>query len=258
MKQVQQVLNKKFKKTLYAGKEYKKQYVRMKECLTEYQILCEDKSDVGIFRCEFLYNSIQVKMKFEEVFLDTYVHMHDYWYDLTYQERKYQVNVDVDKLKQELVCFEHEGKPIYMPCFDVRFNNLYAEELVLLDLKQYHAFIRTFQNEIHEHIYGVKPYCAGFTSCEVVAQSSDAFVLYHAQAHRLYVYKQDVFQTHISFDPSLKEQASKEEILKVAAILLLEDEAALMDCLLESSLLPEKMKKKIAKLKMKYDKKSKT
>ena len=84
-----------------------------------------------------MYEGIINKKKFEDTYMTTYVSMHDYWGTLDYQERKHQMNVDIDQMRKELKSFSYKGEDIYIPMFDQRMNRLYTQEIVLMELKQY-------------------------------------------------------------------------------------------------------------------------
>ena len=203
-----------------------------------------------------IYHSLQVKEQFENTFFDTYVHMFDYWYDLTYLERKQQMNVDIDVLRNKLTSFMFDGEEIYMPCFDTRFNHLYHTEIVLLDLKQYHAFIRTFQHEVKEHLYGALPYENGFTSTQVLARMGESYVLYHPLMNRLYVYENDKYTLSCSLNPK-DENVNQVQLKELAMLLLLNREEDIAQCLLEGTLVNDKIKKKITKWLKRFHKKNK-
>ena len=142
MKTIYDRLNKVYDKTLLDQKDIRKHYRTICDLLEEYQIPHDGKSDDAVIQNEIVYESLLVKRQFEDVFFDTYVKMFDYWYDLNYLERKAQMNVDVERFVKELRHFEADGETIYMPAFAPGFNHLYHTEIVLLDLKQYHKFIR--------------------------------------------------------------------------------------------------------------------
>ena len=148
MKHLYELLNKKYDKKLVEDKEYRKAWKKRKQRLEACGVEVKDLDDVAMLYYELVAYSIDVKERFEEVFFDTYVRMYDYWYDLTYQERKKQMNLDIMRLKQELPCFVWDTQEIYMPCFQAKFNHLYTDEIILLDLKQYHTFIRSYQDQL--------------------------------------------------------------------------------------------------------------
>lgn len=255
MKTLTALLNKKYDKSLLSYKEEKKVFQEVSELLNSYAIPAQAKEDHEVIRLEIIYRSLCVKQQFEEVFFDTYVKMFDYWYDLTYQERKKQMNVDIDRLKSKLTCFYSGEEAIYMPCFNERFNHLYATEIVLLDLKQYHRYIRECAHEVQDHLYGVLPYLHGFSSAQVYAQGKDSYVLYHPRTHRFYVYRKDVYTYSLSLDP--KKESDETLFKQIATHLLLDQEDAILDLLLDTDFVSNKMKKKLTKLRAKKIKKKK-
>ena len=231
-------------------KDIKKQWKKQKEELQELGIQIQNEDDSSYFQYEILLKSLEVKAKFEEVFLDTYVVMYDYWYDLTYQERKKQMNVDIDKLKETLVCFDYEGQEIYMPSFDRDFNHLYTDEIVLLDLKQYHTFIRTFSKQVVLHAFGIQPFLHHFSSAQVIEESATCFVLYHACMNRYYVYENDTCNKVLSLDPK---KINEDEIVhqQIAEALIKNDEDQLIELMLQYDVVSKHMHKQIEKLKTK-------
>ena len=255
MMKVAKLLNKKYHKKLIDYKDYKKELVAMQQELKKYNILATCESDDQCFYIEMVYQSLKIKQRFEDVFFDTYVAMFDYWYDLTYLQRKYQMNVEIDKLKAELASFTYDGKIVYMPCFSVWLNQLYANEIVLLDLKQYHTFIRTCEKEVKNHLYGYECYDHNFCSAMVLAhRSTSEYVLYHPVVKRFYLYRHDVFQYAISIDPKLAEMPMA-ILTAFANALLDDDEAEIIDMLLDCDMIKDRMKKKIKKYQYKKIKK---
>lgn len=256
MKTLLALLNKTYDKKLEDHKEYKKKLQEMKSFLNKNKISCKESDDLSCLRYEILVASIKNKQQLEEVFFDTYVKMHDYWYDLTYLERKKQMNVDIDRKKAELSHFVYENEEIYMPCFDERFNHLYHTEIVLLDLKQYHVFIREFEKEIKYDLYGALPYVHGFSSCEVVAQMGDSYVLFQPDVKRFYYFEHGSYREQLSLDDKLQEIDGKQRNMIAMLFLLGRDEDIAIE-LMNGSLVQDKMKKKIKKLMEKQHKTNK-
>lgn len=255
MKHLYKLLNKKYDKPILSRKEEKENIHNIKKCLEAYHIPHEGKEDYEIIQYEIIYRSLLVKQKFEEVFFDTYVKMFDYWYDLTYLERKQQMNVDIDCLIEDLPSFSYEEEIIYMPCFEPSFNHLFSTEIVLLDLKQYHKYIKDCASEVKSNVYGVLPFLHGFSSCEVMAVSADAFVLYHKGCNRLYLNQDNAFISTLSFDPKCSSEGNYDDIKQIASFMILHDEQHILDCLLESNVIKSKMKKKLRRYKKRLEKK---
>ena len=187
MKHLYELLNKKYDKKLVEDKEYRKAWKKRKQRLEACGVEVKDLDDVAMLYYELVAYSIDVKERFEEVFFDTYVRMYDYWYDLTYQERKKQMNLDIMRLKQELPCFVWDTQEIYMPCFQAKFNHLYTDEIILLDLKQYHTFIRSYQDQLKGDLYGCLPYELGWTSAACIAKKMNIALSYIMKAANAFI-----------------------------------------------------------------------
>ena len=156
-KNVEEVLHKKYHKKLEKLNAYKEKLKRMQMTFREYGVGCVIKDEWSYYQIEIIYESILNKKKFEDTYLTTYVSMHDFWHDLDYQERKHQMNVDIDLMRRELKSFPYENEDIYMPMFDQRMNRLYVQEIVLMELKQYHRYIKKFDDVIQKNMYGILP-----------------------------------------------------------------------------------------------------
>lgn len=255
MQNMEMILNRAYDKPFYKTKTYRKAVKKMDRFLKPYDILVEGKSDVDCFEKEIIYHSLKTKQQFEDVFFDTYVSMYDYWYDLTYQERKKQMNMEIEKLMAKLPYFMSKGQRIFLPCFDERFNNLYTDEIVLLDLKQYHRYIRTCHQEIKLHPYGAQCYKNDFSSAEVLFQKDGDFVLYHPLMHRFYVNKNNTWAKVLSFDP--KKECSEEALRKLAVSIFYDEEDTVINILLKEELVGKKIKRRLEKYQRKKQKKLK-
>lgn len=253
MKTVYDILNKAYDKTLLDLKEVRQHHRKVCELLEEYQVPHDGKRDDDVIQCEILYESLMVKRQFEDVFFDTYVKMYDYWYDLNYLERKAQMNVDIDRFVSELRHFEAEGETIYMPAFAPGFNHLYHTEIVLLDLKQYHRFIRECADQMQRSRYGALPFQHGFSSCELVAEAEVGYVVYHAAMHRWYLYDESGLKNTVSVDQ--KQEVQEDCKKEIALHLLSSEDEALTACLLEHALVKKRVGRKLEKVLRKRKKK---
>lgn len=254
MKTTAQMLNGIYDKRLLEDRKFRKEYRKVTALLETYGLPFEGKSDDDVIQNEIIARSIEIKQRFEDVFFDTYVKMFDYWYDFSYQERKQQMNVDIDRFKEGLTYFETAEGKVYMPCFSERFNRLYHTEIVLLDLKQYHVFIRDFASEVARYRYGALPYQYGFSSAICVQESGQEYVVYHPQSHRLYHYKEDGLQNTLSLDPRCA--CDDQQVLqKIAAAFLNGDEDSLVEQLINSDFIGKKAHKKLVKYQKKRQKK---
>ena len=116
----------------------------------------------------------------------------------------------------------------------------YTDEIVLLDLKQYHRYIRTCHQEIMLHPYGAQCYKNDFSSAEVLFQKDGDFVLYHPLMHRFYVNKNNTWAKVLSFDP--KKECSEEALRKLAVSIFYDEEDTVINILLKEELVGKKIK----------------
>lgn len=255
MKKIHDILAKKYHKKLEKLPSYKQKLFDMQKLFKDYGIACVIKDEFSFYQIEYMYEGILNKQKFEETYLTTYVSMHDFWTDLDYQERKHQMNVDIDHMRKELKSFPYEGDEIYIPMFDQRMNRLYTQEIVLLELKQYGRFTKKFDDVIMKNLYGVLPYMYNFTSCLFICGDDAYFSIYNPDLNRLYFIKDFQCVGTLSFNPQKSEETNFDEILILAQTYMKEDEEALANLLCSSSLIDEGVKKKLQKYVKKLAKK---
>lgn len=247
MKTVSMILNKKYKKDIRKLPVYKKRLLMMQKQFKEYGIACIVKDEFSYYQIEIMYEGLKNKQRFEDVYLTTYVTMHDFWQDLDYQERKHQMNVDVNRMRKELKSFPYENDEIYIPMFDQKMNRLYTQEIVLLELKQYGRFIKKFDDVILKDLYGVLPYKYNFTSCLYVSGEESSLALYNPDVNRLYFVQNHVCVSTLSFDPQRSEQSDFEEIKNIAMLAMAQKEGDLAQAILASALIQDSTKKKLEK-----------
>lgn len=254
MKKIYKILNHANDKKLLSFKSYKERMSVMQKLFKEYHIAGVAKDEYSFYQLEIIYESLLNKMKFESRFLETFVQMHDFWKDLDYQERKHQMNVDIDQMRAELKSFPFDGEEIYMPMFDKRMNHLYTEEIVLLELKQYGRYTREFADEVKENLYGILPYQYNFTSCLYIGGNNDDFCIYNPGINRLYFIKEQRCVITISFDPTFADAQAIESIQKIVQAVLANQPLALIDAILEANVVKEKTMKKLQKYATKLQK----
>lgn len=247
MKNVREILAKKYHKSLRKVTSYKARLFEMQKLFKEYGIACVMKDEFSFFQIEIIYESILNKQRFEDTYLTTYVTMHDFWEDLDYQERKHQMNVDIDRMRKELKSFPFNNEEIYMPMFDERMNRLYTQEIVLLELKQYGRFQRKFDDVIQKDLYGINPYMYNFTSCLFICGDEKHFSIYNPDLNRLYFIEDFVCTSQLSFDPSKSGDTDFETMKHIAQLYMRQEEQELAKLLIDSNLINEHIKKKLNK-----------
>lgn len=253
MRSLNTILNKKYRKKLLKLTHFKKRLKKIQSLLKVYGISCNVKDEWGFYQVEVIYESILNKQEFENTYFATYASMHDYWNDLDYQERRHQMNVDIDRMRRELKSFPCEGEEIYIPMFDQRMNRIYRQEIVMLELKQYGKFIKNFQDIIYNNLYGCLPYKYNFSSCLFITGDDSAYSLYSPDLNRIYFIQNETCVDYISFDSMKSASSTFEEIRAISSAYMEKDLEKIIDLLLNSNLISERMKNKLSR----YYKKSK-
>lgn len=251
MKTQYKILQKKYHKSLSGLKIHKKSMRKMSRTLEEFGITIDGKRDIDYFQMEIVFQSLKIKHQFEDIFFEVYTRMCDYWEDLTYLERKKQMNIEIQQLKNNLPCFTFHDEKIYMPCFDERFNHLYNTEIVLLHLKQYHLFITKFANLVQRNLYGKLPYQHNFSSAVCVADREQDFILFHTDMNRFYVFKENRY--HCMFPFHIKKTIPDEVVKEMGIAILKNDEKHILKLIEESHCVSKGILKKLQKLQHKKD-----
>lgn len=258
MQKLLKQLNKQFDSQLIKNSEYQKFLDTMHSFLKEQQLDWKNDHEFSCFQNEILYYSLLNKHQFEDTFRNVYVSMFDYWKDLDYQERKHQVNVDIDRLKTSLKSFRFHDQDIYIPIFDERMNRVYRNEMVLFDLKQYGRFRTDFKDIIvADDYYGDILYQSDFCSCRYIATCERGTVLYHPLVNRLYIVKAGICIDTISLDPSCIGQVDDGKLQILISCYVSEDVKSMMEFMIEQKLVNEKFAKKLNKQIIKLNKKQK-
>lgn len=255
MKTCAAILEKQYARKLAKIPVIKDHYQQVHAKLKEYDLDQSEQDDVQFFQLEILYYGILNKERMEATFLNTYAAMYDYWQDLCYQERKHQMNVDMERLKPTLKGFPYEGEMIYLPMFDLRMNHLYNEEIVLLELKQYGRYRKDFQDVLKHHAYGVLPFMYEFSTCTFVMGNEACCILYHKQLHRMYKVKALKQVETLYLDPKQKD-LSFATIQRIGEVFLQEDEGALIETLIDAQVVDAHTVKKLQKIFQKLEKKA--
>ena len=247
MKSLESILNKKYHRKIEKLTIYRERLKQMQKVFKEYGIACVIKDEWSYYQVETMYEGIINKKKFEDTYMTTYVSMHDYWGTLDYQERKHQMNVDIDQMRKELKSFSYKGEDIYIPMFDQRMNRLYTQEIVLMELKQYHRFMTKFDDVIKENLYGALPYMHNFSSCLYICGDDHYFSLYNPDLNRLYFIENYHCVHTLSFDPARNQMTSFEEMRRIAESFMTNDEVTCMGIIANSHLIADSLSKKLGK-----------
>lgn len=167
-------------------KEYIQQVSEMEKFLGEYNIKVPQDKDFDFYKLELIYKSVVQKEYYENVFYENYIDMYDYWNDLSYDEKKTQMQPYVNEMEEKCLCFEFEGETIYIPILSIERNVFYRERLLMLQFKNHSKIVRDFEDEVQLNYYGSLPYEHGFSTLSLVSRRGELFSLYSEEIHALF------------------------------------------------------------------------
>lgn len=221
-----------------------KDYIKKNRFLLErYSISLPIKNENDFFYFESLVFTLKNKEKLEGVFVSTYDDMIDYWQTLTYNERKRLMNIEIDRALQEMEYVESNGKINYVPCFNDRINEIYKNEMVLFELKQYHRLRFDCKDMIDKNCIDLNMVKSGILSLDYIMGEFLDYWAFCSINKVLYHFKNDKIIQMIplvNFEENLSELTSLIEKINES------EEIGLM-FLIEKHWISEKAIKKVTK-----------
>ena len=94
--------------------------------------------------------------------------------------------------------------------------------------------------------YGAKPFQYGFSSCELLAEADEGYVVFHPILHRWYLYDAGGLKRSVSVD--MKQELQEDWKQEIALLLLKEQHEALVAFLNEHALIKKRLGRKLEKL----------
>lgn len=254
MKTIASILAHRNHKKILKNKEVKVKIQKMKELFSEYNVPYRHETEFDFYRNEMMYNSVQQKEKLEILFYDYFTQMYDYWYEISYQERKHLMQRDKKRIEDELFSFQYEGMAIYIPIFTKEKNYFYNQQLIMLEYPRYARIVRHFNHEIHYDLYGYLPYQAHFTSLLYTAGTMDDYILYQPQLKRLY-HKSEKGIVLYCFNQKDEEVYDMKLVTILSELILKDEKIAICDFLITHHWVTKYAQKKLMKMKKKLIKK---
>lgn len=230
---------------LFRVKEVKWEVEEMQKLFKSFQQKITIKNDLEFFYAQLLKRTLINKSKLEATFLKAYDEMADYWQSLNYQEKKRLMNVEIDKCKKELPYQIRNEQKQYLPLFDDRMNQIYSEEMVLFELKQYYNLIHQFDTLLGKKInmYAVRDH---LTSLQFIEGNENCYSAFCLLNHKFYLFKDN----EIAFALTLS-QCDSNQMMKLAEFsTLIKHEKMLeaIDFVLQEQWCSDKILKKLGKL----------
>lgn len=174
------------------------------------------KSEMDLIQSSVIFRSLDNKMKLENAYLLVRDDLNDFWNTLDYLERKRIVNIDMQKTLDNLPSFFYKkwGKDVYISFFDERINDLYQNEMVMFELRQYAQLAHQFKEFIvNEGNFDFDMYNGKFVPTLFLGKELDTTVLYNETLHKIYVIKDNETYSYPLLDTDAKNKAITKEIL---------------------------------------------
>lgn len=242
MEKVLNILQKYHKQTLLKHKSYKRGHNRRMKALKKFKLDIEVKNEIDCFHVEMLVRCLRSKRALEKVFFHVYTEMQDYWEHMNFAQRIQQIELEIKPTRELLPVFEWEGKRMYLPCFDTRFNRIYRDELVMLDSGPYRRCLRDFQPLLHYDLYGYHRYAHGFTSLQEVYHRDDFdYVLYQPAISKFYLFKGDKLVSSVAL--KVKEDIPDAILHMIGKSMMEEDIKGLLEVILMCKLVNKRCQK---------------
>lgn len=205
---------------------------------------CKDTYD--LLRLQVFQESLKNKKAFENEFNKFHqIHL-DMWENMTFNERNFFIQKDMNELKQGLKNFEFNDKTIHMAFFNELLNVLYDEQTAILDLPQYFKFYDEFDKElIPIKTYGLKPLLANMAWPKAIAQKGNTVILFDAKIQTLFKVNQEICERYPLYE---KSEINHPLIIDLAKLLLKEEYLSFYAALEANNLMSPRLEKKFKRV----------
>lgn len=215
------------------------------------------KSELDYLYASVIARSIDNKMKLENAYVLVRDELNDFWMNLDYVERKRLVNIDMQKTLESLPSFidMKKGKQVYIAFLDERFNDIYREELIMLELPTYSTLTYKYGPHVTPiSMYDYDMFNGSYVPTQCIVNNDGKVVLYNASIKKLYyIEKEECYSFPIMDDTASNQEVTKELLLPLANALCESDVKLFMDLATSFGLYGSTFKENILR---KYNKKS--
>jgi hypothetical protein len=256
---INEILLKGNKIDIYSNKATKDIVELIKSKFSKYKIERKLKNEldyfIGLIELESLIN----KESFEKCFEEARTELFDYWDNLSYQERNRLVLLQTNVLKNNSHFFKYNNKPIWIAFFDELLNSLYNNEIAILELPQYFKLYRQFTDRmISVKDYGLQPFLNEYIPIINLVHNNEAMVFYYHLTKSIYYINSEYKLIRYALSKDLCQvQPLKDDLKLIATSILSQEPMQIIDSLLSSILINEKVKKHLLKYKLKVEKNNK-
>lgn len=253
---INEILLKGNKIDIYSNKATKDIIDLIKSKFNRYKIERKLKTELDFFIGLIELESLKNKESFEKCFEDARTELFDYWDNLSYQERNRLVLLQTNVLKNDSHFFKFNNKPIWIAFFDELLNSLYNNEIAILELPQYFKLYRQFSDRmISVKEYGLCPFTNEFIPIVNLLNNDNSIVFYYHLTKSLYYLNNDFKLIRYPLSKELCQvQPLKDDLKVIANSILTQEESIIIDSLINSLLINDKVKKQLQKYKQKVEK----
>lgn len=244
MEKISKLLHKKLDKNCKKDKHLNAMKAKFEQAFKLDHISYSDSDAFHYYQNEIVYRGIANKKIIEDAYFQGLAKMHDYYFTLEFKEKQRMMNYEIHEALKTLDHFRFHDDEIYIPFFDEKLNRIYQNEIVLFDLKQYRRIINEYNDLMVKSVYGVEVYQSAFSSLHVIAQHEQKIALYDAYTKRLFFIENDCFVDFIT----ISQNDSLDVLRELSIAYFYRDDSKLVEVLLLSKNIDEKLAKKLNKL----------
>ena len=239
MEKIVKILDTTGTSTFNSVSSLKEDYKMMKKKYIQYGIDHKIDNDRDFFKMEIIYTSILNKEAFEKHYEKLKNDLFDIWEHFEYQERKKCIDKEMLIVKDQTKKFHSaNGKIIRIAFFDELLNSLYENEMIIFDLPQYFKLEKKFNTRMMDvNEYNAEPFKAGFSSCIILSENTNSYVIFNKYTKSLYYMIDNVNYLKFQFDRHKNdEHFTIDRLLPISQAILSKDPLNVIDKLQASQL----------------------
>lgn len=211
-----------------------------------YKLGFNDKDLYDLLHLQVFEESLKNKKAFETEFDSFHQSHEDMWLNMTFNERNFFIQKDMNLLKEKLKHFTFEDTTIFIAFFNPLLNVLYGRETAILELPQYFKLSSDFNDQIESShtMYGLRPFIADMAWPYPVAQKNQEVILFDRSIQTLFKLSLDKCERFPLYASS---HLDRDLLVDLAKLLLKEDFASFYAAIEAHKLMSPRCQKKFLK-----------
>lgn len=183
------------------------------------------KQEWDYLQASVILQGLANKQAIEQAYFLFMDEIEQYWNVLDYKERLRIMNIDLKKQYDALPHFTYEDRPYYIPFFDHRLNEIYRQEMIVFERKQYQKLRKAYSESIIDlDSYGTACFDGQFVPAKFLFQDGETAVFYHCGIHKFYIKQPADIMIVPLFDSLVKPFVLQHEQQQAFAALLMKKE----------------------------------